>query len=128
MPRGWWHCVLNLEPSIAVTQNYVPPSALSRVLRFLRDRPDQVSGLSTKEERSNLHEEFRAALYADERWGGREALLAADAAERTASTTQWERIKQRNMAADITEGSVDTGTISGRDDKNESSGFAFSFF
>ncbi|EKX49962.1 hypothetical protein GUITHDRAFT_67304 [Guillardia theta CCMP2712] len=26
VPNGWWHCVLNLEPSVAITQNYVRTS------------------------------------------------------------------------------------------------------
>jgi hypothetical protein len=45
VPRGWWHCVVNLEFSVAVTQNYVSRSNLPQVLAFLRDRPDQISGL-----------------------------------------------------------------------------------
>ena len=36
--------VVNLEASIAVTQNFVSPSNLSGVLSFLKYRPDQVSG------------------------------------------------------------------------------------
>ncbi|SGY23679.1 BQ5605_C019g08967 [Microbotryum silenes-dioicae] len=44
VPSGWWHIVVNLEPSIAVTQNYVSQRELASVLRFMRDRPDQVSG------------------------------------------------------------------------------------
>ena len=26
VPRGWWHTAINLEPTIALTQNYVPAS------------------------------------------------------------------------------------------------------
>jgi hypothetical protein len=44
VPSGWFHLVLNLEESIALTQNFVSRTKLSEVLRFLRDCPDQVSG------------------------------------------------------------------------------------
>src|SRR5438477_13013513 len=43
---GWWHLVVNLSESIAVTQNFVPPSHLTSVLRFLKDKPDQISGFA----------------------------------------------------------------------------------
>ncbi|KIW04127.1 uncharacterized protein PV09_04935 [Verruconis gallopava] len=44
VPSGWFHLVLNLEESIALTQNFVPAARLTQVLRFLRDTPDHVSG------------------------------------------------------------------------------------
>jgi ribosomal protein L16 Arg81 hydroxylase len=33
VPTGWWHLVLNVEDSIAITQNYVSEANLSQVHR-----------------------------------------------------------------------------------------------
>ena len=44
VPSGWYHLVVNLEPSIAITQNFVPRHYLPDALGFLKYKPDQVSG------------------------------------------------------------------------------------
>ena len=47
VPHNWWHMVVNLDDCVAITQNYVSESNLVDCLRFLRDKPDQISGLHT---------------------------------------------------------------------------------
>ncbi|KAL1311686.1 hypothetical protein AAFC00_001790 [Neodothiora populina] len=60
VPAGWYHLVLNLDESIALTQNFVPRQRLPSVLHFLRDKPDQISGFSKDVE--NPYELFVSRL------------------------------------------------------------------
>jgi hypothetical protein len=61
VPRGWWHAVLNIEDSIAITQNYVSEANLPHVLHFTERMPYAVSGVPAAEADA-LHGRFVAAL------------------------------------------------------------------
>jgi histone arginine demethylase JMJD6 len=41
IPPNWWHCVINLEESVAISQNYSPPSEYENAKHVIqKDRPD----------------------------------------------------------------------------------------
>jgi len=58
IPNGWWHCALNLEESIAVTQNFVNRYNLPNVISFLKKKPNSSLWNSFKNQMETQHPEL----------------------------------------------------------------------
>lgn len=62
VPRGWWHCVLNLDFSIAITQNFVSSVNVEAVVRWIKQRPEQISGCKSSDDADFLRRNFPALV------------------------------------------------------------------
>lgn len=82
VPNGWWHLVINLEESVAITQNYVSRRNLLNVLDFLK-RPNASELVSGTKDRVNLHDKFRNAI--DTAYPGTISRLEVEAQEKAAA-------------------------------------------
>jgi hypothetical protein len=61
VPSGWYHLVINLDFTIAVTQNYVSTSNLETVMQYLSTSPKLISGLP-HDKRPKLRGMFESIL------------------------------------------------------------------
>jgi hypothetical protein len=62
VPSGWWHMALNLEPTLAVTHNYVSNANLPAVLTQLATGSAELVSGCAPGERAGLHARFVAAM------------------------------------------------------------------
>jgi len=90
VPSGWFHLVLNLEPGIAVTQNFVPAKRLPDVMQFLRDTPDQVSGF--RAEVTDPYGLFVERLKEKEPEALEKALVILEKRDKSKSRAKWEEL------------------------------------
>ena len=49
VPSGWWHSVINLTDSVALTENFVPEPIVPKVMNFFKNKPTQISGFHLKD-------------------------------------------------------------------------------
>ena len=108
VPSQWWHCVLNLEFAVAVTQNYIAESNLAKALDMMKRRPHLVSGIPASRDKERLYDEFVEALTKSQHGGIQELLketltnLQREKKVRAATPVrkhlQWKRMKSSEDA------------------------------
>lgn len=109
VPSGWWHLVVNLSPSIAITQNFVPKKHLPKVLDFLKNKPEQVSGFLR--ELQDPHDLFLASMRKHYPLVLCEALKGMATIHRT-------KKRKRNLSGSV---------VDGDEKENETKPFSFAF-
>ncbi|SCU78802.1 LAMI_0A06040g1_1 [Lachancea mirantina] len=65
VPSGWWHMVINITDSVALTENFVPPAILPRVLHFFKNRQAQLSGFHLRDVVESLNAFLKNATSLD---------------------------------------------------------------
>jgi ribosomal protein L16 Arg81 hydroxylase len=109
VPNRWWHSVINLEDSIAITQNFVNEQNLPNVIDFIKNKRELVSGYSGDKD---LYEDFIECLdRVDD--DGKLIAIAKSVTANSVRKTIWQKLKDNSVAYD--------------DNSEKSTGFAFVF-
>ena len=137
VPHGYWHMVVNLDDCIALTHNYVSTSNLKDCLRFLREKPDQISGVRDRPQQAfqpeELYEVFVGKLedQVDPRVLERALRDREGGVERR--DTMHQREKQQEQRYQAASGVIKRRKKGGNKDKDKEedesvASFSFSFF
>lgn len=114
VPSGWFHLVVNLEESIAVTQNFVPRKKLPDVLQFLRDTPDQASGFRVSVQ--DPYGLFVDKLRDKDGEALDEAMAVLERRDKARGKGRWEELTKGPVKGDVAE-----------EDEEDRGGFSFGF-
>lgn len=66
VPSTWWHSVINIDDSVALTQNFVPTSKLTNSLNFLKNKTNQLSGFRPNQVKAVLNKFLASPISNDE--------------------------------------------------------------
>lgn len=121
VPSGWWHLVVNLEESLAYTQNLVSLAELPNVLHFMKSKVNQISGFrfsgrdvdEEEEEDTAAGEDPRSRLYSEfvAKIDEYDPAIASWTLERVATLEEEE---QRQNSAKLARERAENGAIAGR--------------
>lgn len=97
---------MNLEPSIAITQNFVPEAHLANVMDFLKNKYDQISGF--KKDITNAYELFVCKMRALHPSLLETALKEMESGQR-AKKRKWDQLVKEDRDEDANAGSFSFG-------------------